>query len=70
MASKVKNNHTHVKGQITSKANYGILNFFQKTNEQIQFYYYDTSGWLVFVHFLEEIEDTKDILKLNDFYNG
>ena len=30
-----------------------------KTNEQIQLYYYDTSGWFVFVHFLEEIDETK-----------
>ena len=33
--------------------------FFQKLNERIQLYYYDTTGWLVFVHFLEEIKDTK-----------
>ena len=26
-------------------------------NEQIKLYYSDTSGWLVFVCFLEEIED-------------
>ena len=29
------------------------------TNERIQLYYYDTSGWLALVLFLEEIEDTK-----------
>jgi hypothetical protein len=41
--------------------------FFQKTNKQIRLYYYDTSGRLVFVRFLEEIEDTKkDISKLTD----
>ena len=33
--------------------------FLQKTKEQILLYYYETSGWLVFVLFLEEIEDTK-----------
>ena len=33
--------------------------FLPKNNEQIQLYYCDTSGWLVFVRFLEEIEDTK-----------
>ena len=33
--------------------------FLQKTNEQIRLYHYDTSGRLFFVHFLEEIEDTK-----------
>ena len=32
---------------------------FQKMNEWIRLYYFDTSGRLVFVHFLEEIEDTK-----------
>ena len=33
--------------------------FFQKTNERILLSYYETSGQLVFVCFLEEIEDTK-----------
>ena len=37
--------------------------FFQKTNKQIQQYYYDTSGRLVFVLFLEETEDTKKIFQ-------
>ena len=32
--------------------------FLQKTNERILLYY-ENSGWLVFVRFLEEIEDTK-----------
>jgi hypothetical protein len=32
---------------------------YKKTNERILLYYYETSGWLVFVHFLKEIEDTK-----------
>ena len=40
--------------------------FFQKTNEWIRLYYYDTSGRLVFVRFLEEIEDAKK--KLTDLY--
>ena len=31
----------------------------QKMNEQIWLYYYDTSGRLIFVRFLENIEDTK-----------
>ena len=34
--------------------------FLQKTNEPILLYYYETSGGLVFVPFLEEIEDTKN----------
>ena len=33
--------------------------FHQKTIEGILLYYYETSGWLVSVRFLEEIEDTK-----------
>ena len=28
-------------------------------NERIRLYYYDNSGQLVFIRFLEEIEDTK-----------
>ena len=38
---------------------FGVIDFLQKTNERIRLYYYDTSGRLVFVRFLEEIEDTK-----------
>ena len=33
--------------------------FLQKMNKWILLYYYETSGWLVFVRILEEIEDTK-----------
>ena len=33
--------------------------FFQEMNEQILLSYFEISGWLVFVHFLEEIEDSK-----------
>ena len=33
--------------------------FLKKTNEQILFYYYETSGWLAFARFLEEIKGTK-----------
>ena len=39
--------------------NFGVIDFLQKTNERIRLYYYDTSGRLVFVRFLEGIEDTK-----------
>ena len=39
--------------------NFFSRRFFQKTNKQIRLYFYDTSGQLVFIHFLEEIEDTK-----------
>ena len=45
--------------------------FFQKTNERIRLYYYDTSGRLVFVHFSEEIEGTKKTFqKLTDLYHN
>ena len=37
--------------------------FFQKTNERVRLNYYDTSGRLVFIHFSEEIEDTKKIFR-------
>ena len=37
--------------------------FLQKANERILLYYYETSGRLVFVRFLEEIEDTKKIFR-------
>ena len=47
------------KGQLISKRFFGVIDFLQKMNERIQLYYYDNSGWLVFVRFLEEIEDTK-----------
>ena len=36
----------------------------QKTNERIWLYYYDTSSRLVFVRFLEEIEDTKKYFEI------
>ena len=47
------------KGKLISKWSYGVIDFLQKTNEQIRLYYYDTSGRLVFVRFLEEIDDPK-----------
>ena len=37
--------------------------FFQKTNKQILLYYYENSGRLDFVHFLEEMEDTKKMFR-------
>ena len=49
---------TTTKGQIISRV-FGVFNFLQKMNEGIQLYYYDISRQLVFVRFLDEIEDTK-----------
>ena len=48
------------KGHLISKWFFGVIDFLQKTNEQIRLYYYDTSGRLVFVRFLEEIDDPKE----------
>ena len=38
---------------------FGVIDFLQKTNKRIQLSYYETSGKLVFVCFLEEIDDPK-----------
>ena len=48
-----------LKGQLISKWFFGVIDYLQKTNEQIRLYYYDTSGRRVFVRFLEEIDDPK-----------
>ena len=42
-----------------SQNSFSSRRFLQKTNERILLYYYETSGRLVFIHFLEEIENTK-----------
>ena len=47
------------KGQLISKGLFVILNSPKKGTKKIRFYYYDTSGQLVFVRFLGEIETTK-----------
>ena len=47
------------KGQLILKWFFGVIDFLQKTNERIRLYYYDTSGRLVFVRFLEESDDPK-----------
>ena len=39
--------------------NFSSQSFLQNRNERILLYYYETSGGLVFVCFLEEIEGTK-----------
>ena len=55
----IDSNCLMIKGQIISKWFFGVFDFLQKTNERIRLYYYDTSSWLVFVCFLEEIKDNK-----------
>ena len=42
-----------------------VFDFLQKMNEGIRLYCYDTSNRLVFVRFLEEIEDTKKPFRNN-----
>ena len=49
----------YIKGQLISKGLFWYPQFFQKINEKIRLYYYDTSGRLAFIRFLEEFEDTK-----------
>ena len=49
----------HGKGSEKVKMIFSSRRFLQKTNKQILLYYYETSGCLVFVRFLEEIEGTK-----------
>ena len=50
----------NAKGQLISKGLFGILNSPKKRTKKFDFtYYYDTSGQLVFVRFLGEIEGTK-----------
>ena len=45
------------KGQLISKCLFDVFNFSQKTKDEIQLYYYATSGRLVFILFSEEIDD-------------
>ena len=48
-----------IKGLEKFKIFFSSGRFLQKMNNQIELYDYETSDRLVFVHFLEEIEDTK-----------
>ena len=50
----------YIKGQLISKGDLMSSISSKKTNEGIRLYYYDTSNRLVFVRFLEDIEDTKE----------
>ena len=44
---------------------FGVSDFFLKMNEWIRFYYYDTSSWLVFVRFLEELKTPERHFEIN-----
>ena len=50
---------------INFKRTFWYAQFSQKTNEIIQLHHYDTSGRLVFVRFLGEIEDKKRHFEIN-----
>ena len=52
-------NGSKSKGQLISKGLFAILNSSKKRTNKFDLNYYDTSGRLVFVRFLEEFEDTK-----------
>ena len=54
------------KGQLISKCLFGVFNFSQKTNDEIQLYCYDTTGRLVFVLFGGNWRHQKEISKLTD----
>ena len=47
------------------KRTYFYPQFFQKTNKTIMLHYYDTSGRIVFVRFLEELKTPKRHFEIN-----
>ena len=52
------------KGQIISKGLFGVFEFSQKTNKQIRFWYCQAKKTNLFIHFLEESEDTKSCFEI------
>ena len=53
------------KGQLISKGLVGILNSSKKWTKKFNLQYYDTSGWLVFIRFLEELKTPKSPFEIN-----
>ena len=53
------------KGQLISKGLVGILNSSKKRTKKFDLQYYDTSGQLVFILFLEELKTPKSPFKIN-----
>ena len=53
------------KGQLISKGLVGILNSSKKRTKKFDLQYYDTSGRLVFVRFLEELKTPKSPFEIN-----
>ena len=58
-------NTYEAKGQLISKGLVGILNSSKKRTKKFDIQYYDTSGWLVFVRFLEELKTSKSPFEMN-----
>ncbi len=58
----------HTKGQLISKWFFGVLDFLQKTNEQIRLHYYDTSTYFR-LFFGGNRRHQKAISILSDLYN-
>ena len=52
------------KGQLISKGLVGILNSSKKRTKKFDIQYYDTSGRLVFVRFLEELKTQKSLFEI------
>ena len=53
------------KGQLISKGLDGILNSSKKRTKKFDIQYYDTSGRLIFVHFLGELKTPKNPFEFN-----
>jgi hypothetical protein len=53
------------KGQLISKGLVGILSSSNKRTKKFNLEYYDTSGRLVFVRFLEELKTPKSPFEIN-----
>ena len=54
-----------LKVTLISKGLFGILNSSKKKKEKLRPNYYDTSGWIVFVRFLEELKTPKRHFEIN-----
>ena len=53
------------KRSVNFKRTFCYPQFFQKTNAKIQLYYCDTSGRIVYIHFLEELKTPKRHFKID-----
>jgi hypothetical protein len=55
----------YCKGQLISKGLVGILSFSKKQMKKFNRMYYDTSGQLLFVQFLEELKTPRSPFEIN-----